>query len=427
MEEQQYSLTSPGVQSPTKLYKTMLGLRVIEARLCVNVAKFGDMKPYAVVTYGSQVWKTASSLGMKPVWNSYFELLYGTLDVVTVEIYHKAMLIGDVEIGKANISLKQVSKHDAEWWELRASSGEDTGQVLLAFDFTLSGLLTEGSLMLSAHSPTGSAELRRNFNFDSTEALRPRERRRRANQASEMALQSEEQLTIEQMRRELEDEKTRIEKQEGKVRKLFQCLEQENTHIKREKEEVRKLKEDILQREERLISAREATENDRKKLEEENRKVEELKDSLNQGYRRLKMDKQKLKAKKRLLETASVKNDGTSRKLEKQKQELQRQIQGSKDSESNYQQEWAEIEELRQVLKEQEELLLAQDAALAKDRLALEQERRDLEALRGTDDIAEEETDKQPISVMVISEQVKHRVVNSESSHLRLALSPAKY
>jgi len=424
--EEQYSLTSPGVQSPTKLYKTMLGLRVIEARLCVNVAKFGDMKPYALVTYGAQVWRTASSAGMKPVWNSYFELSYGALDVVTIELFHKAMLIGDVEIGKSNISLKQVSKHDAEWWELRASSGEDTGSVLLAFDFALSGLLTEGSLVLSAHSPTGSAELRRVFNFDSTEALKPRERRRRVNQASEMGVQSDEQQSIDQMRQELEDEKTRIEKQEGEVRKLFRRLERENSHIKREKEEVRKLKEEIQQREDCLFAVREATENDRKKLEEERRKVEELKESLNQGYRRLKMDKQKLKAKKRLLESASVKNSGASRKLEKQKQDLQRQMQDTKDSESCYQQEWSEIEELRQQLKEQEELLLAQDAALARDRLALEQERKDLEAIRGPEDIAEEETDKQPISVMVISEQVKHRVVNSESSHLRLALSPAK-
>ena len=214
------------------------------------------------------------------------------------------MLIGDVEIGKSNISLKQVSKHDAEWWELRASSGEDTGSVLLAFDFALSGLLTEGSLVLSAHSPTGSAELRRVFNFDSTEALKPRERRRRVNQASEMGVQSDDQQSIDQMRQELEDEKTRIEKQEGEVRKLFRRLERENSHIKREKEEVRKLKEEIQQREDCLFAVREATENDRKKLEEERRKVEELKESLNQGYRRLKMDKQKLKAKKRLLENS---------------------------------------------------------------------------------------------------------------------------
>lgn len=424
--EVQYSLTSPGVQSPTKTYKAMLGLRVIEARLCVNVAKFGDMKPYAVVTHGTQVWKTAASVGMKPVWNSYFELTHGASDIVTVEILHKAMLIGDVEIGKANISLKKVSKHESEWWELRASSGEDTGQVLLAFDFGLSGLLTEGSLVLSAHSPTSSADLRRNFHFDSVDALRPRERRKREVQISDLTLQNDEQLSIDQMRRELEDEKTRIEKQEFKVKKLFHCLELENAHIRREKEEVRKLKENILQREESLIATREITENDRKKLEEEKKKVEELKETLNQGYRRLKMDKQKLKAKRRLCEAASVKNDEALRKLAKQKQELERQMQDSKDSESGYQQEWAEIEELRQQLKEQEELLIAEDAALAQDRAALEQERKDLEVLRGTDDIAEEETDKQPISVMVISEQVKHRVVNSESSHLRLALSPAK-
>lgn len=45
-----------------------LGVRILEAQLTVNVARFGDMHIFAQVAFGPQIWRTQVSrrTGMKP-------------------------------------------------------------------------------------------------------------------------------------------------------------------------------------------------------------------------------------------------------------------------------------------------------------------------------------------------------------------------
>lgn len=86
-----------------------LSLRLIEANLEINVAKIGSMHPYAKIYYGNEVWKSdsASNPGMSPKWNSIYKLPSAG-NTIQLILFHKAFLIGDIEIGRCTISLSDV-------------------------------------------------------------------------------------------------------------------------------------------------------------------------------------------------------------------------------------------------------------------------------------------------------------------------------
>ena len=82
----------------TKETKNEIGLRLIEGRLSVNVARIGSMYPYVKVIFGTEIWKSESSStgGMHPKWNGYhlFEILSQTLEII---VYDKVFLFEDAQ------------------------------------------------------------------------------------------------------------------------------------------------------------------------------------------------------------------------------------------------------------------------------------------------------------------------------------------
>lgn len=101
----------------TKDQTCEIGIRVIEARLTINVAKIGSMTPFAKILFGKEERKTdAFALGGKnPKWNAYF-LFTLTSSTIEIIVCDKTFIIGETEVGRCTIYLDDVLQgHNTEW------------------------------------------------------------------------------------------------------------------------------------------------------------------------------------------------------------------------------------------------------------------------------------------------------------------------
>ena len=289
----------------TKETKNEIGLRLIEGRLSVNVARIGSMYPYVKVIFGTEIWKSESSStgGMHPKWNCYhlFEILSQTLEII---VYDKVFLFGDTEIGRCTIHLADVLQgHLTEWWNILSPKQEIAGAVLLSFE------LHEQDTF-SIHSSNSSWDFRGHHHLESSPII-PRVKKVQSVQINNMTpdykslhftTEPDECYKLEQLRFDLMEENERLKAQESKVRVIFDKLKIESNKLKIEKVEVNKCTETLKRKEENILSQRAKLEDEKLYINLGKEEIIKLKESLNSSYSRLKQEKLKMRTHKKLLE-----------------------------------------------------------------------------------------------------------------------------
>jgi hypothetical protein len=111
-----------------------LSIRVVKALLSVSVAKFGKMSPRVEVRYGAQRWKTSVSYeDTHPRWHEGFTFEPSEIHPLELRVVHKALILGDVEVGTCRIEPEEIADGKTiAWWPLHATQGR-VGSVLLCF------------------------------------------------------------------------------------------------------------------------------------------------------------------------------------------------------------------------------------------------------------------------------------------------------
>ena len=111
-------------------------VKVLEARLAVNVAKFGHMQVVAEVTHGKQVFRTKAAEGQQPQWHEAQNFELTSEAEVQVQVLHSTLLLGSTLIGACTVPLPLASKRQRSgWWDLLSSTGLPVGSIRLSFGF----------------------------------------------------------------------------------------------------------------------------------------------------------------------------------------------------------------------------------------------------------------------------------------------------
>ena len=307
-------------------HKGGIGLRLMEGRLMVNVARIGLMYPYAKVLFGNEMWKSESAIngGMHPKWG-FFHYFSETSQTLQVIVLDKAFLFGDTEIGRCTIHLTDVMQgHLTEWWSILSTKQEVTGAVLISFEVNT----PEVNVI---HSSNSSWDFRGLKHIESSPTV-SRIKKLKSIQINNMTpdykslhfmTEPDEVNKLEQLRFDLIEENERLKTQENKVRLIFDKLKSESDVLKVEKVEVRRSTEDLKYKEEKILSQRALLENEKNFIEEGRAEIAKLKETLNLNYSRLKQEKLKARAHRKLLEKSTKKIEEVSKQLDQQKNRIQ--------------------------------------------------------------------------------------------------------
>ena len=118
---------------------SLFSVRIIEAKLAVNVASFGRMHVVAEVRHGPQVFRTkiAERGDQQPRWDEMHVFELAGEPLVHISVFHSAiLLLGDTLIGSCVVPLPLASKRKRSgWWDLRSDSQQSVGSVRLSFGF----------------------------------------------------------------------------------------------------------------------------------------------------------------------------------------------------------------------------------------------------------------------------------------------------
>ena len=235
-------------------------VRVLEARLSVNVASFGRMQVTAEVTHGKQLFRTRTAEGQQPQWHEahVFELTSETQ--VQVRVLHCTLLLGNTLIGACTVPLPPVSKRQRSgWWDLVDSSGQAVGSVRLSFGFEGRAMDSECAVlreMISAKANEVELE-REELEFlklkykRKAEKLNQEERKYRA-KAQAIEVRSKEDTALHALvsPRTLEEPGRRqrsIALREDLLATEQKRLEEERASVERNRAEVARLREEVRQ------------------------------------------------------------------------------------------------------------------------------------------------------------------------------------
>eukprot|EP00359_Climacostomum_virens_P002869 CAMPEP_0204911656 /NCGR_PEP_ID=MMETSP1397-20131031/9954_1 /ASSEMBLY_ACC=CAM_ASM_000891 /TAXON_ID=49980 /ORGANISM="Climacostomum Climacostomum virens, Strain Stock W-24" /LENGTH=306 /DNA_ID=CAMNT_0052082289 /DNA_START=196 /DNA_END=1112 /DNA_ORIENTATION=+ len=107
-------------------------LRVVEARLTVNVAKVGHMSPFVEVICGTQTFRTRATTcnDLQPRWNE--QTVFSFNRPVVLVVYHKSLLIKDTEIGRCCLDPVQMQLTD---WIMLTNCNQPVGQLLVSLQW----------------------------------------------------------------------------------------------------------------------------------------------------------------------------------------------------------------------------------------------------------------------------------------------------
>lgn len=309
------------LETDSKEYRGEIGVKVIEARLNVNVARMGAMNPYIKIVFGKEIWKTDYSTGMHPKWNEYHSFPF-TCQVIELAVYDKGFILGDTEIGRCTIHLMDVIQgHSTEWWSVVSPKQEVTGGVLLSFEFFDS----DSSL---THSSNSSWDLR-SYNYAESSPIFPRGKKLNSMQITNFTpeihrmqrfhTEPDEANKLEQVKFDLIEEDERLKTQETKVRLFFEKLKQENDKLSAEKKEVSRDTEVLRRKEQSILLERAELENEKLLIEQGKEELEKYKESISLSYSLLKMEKLRIRAQRRLLERNKKKMAEDLKSMELQK------------------------------------------------------------------------------------------------------------
>ena len=280
-----------------------LNLKIIEARLSINISRIGPMSPYVKIQFGKEVWKSESSSGMHPKWNEVY--LFSPRSSALEVSVHDNGLFSDTEIGRCTVHFSDVLQgHLTEWWSLLSSKLEVTGGILLSFEF----LDPESSF---THSSNGSCDLRSRHYSESSPVLK-RMNKFRSMQISRLSpeghqvvnfnTEPDEEIKLDQLRFELIEEDERLKAQETKVRLFFERVKLENEKVYAERKDVVRESEELRKREETMLEEREGLEGEKEGMQRAWEEIDRMKNGLNLSFALLKMERIRLRAQKRVLE-----------------------------------------------------------------------------------------------------------------------------
>lgn len=107
-------------------------LRVVEARLTVNVARVGHMTPYVEVTCGATTIRTRATTcqDMQPRWNE--NTVFAFSRPIVLVVYHKSLMLKDTEVGRCTLDPVQVQLTD---WVVLTNSQQVVGSLLVSLQW----------------------------------------------------------------------------------------------------------------------------------------------------------------------------------------------------------------------------------------------------------------------------------------------------
>ncbi|OMJ80320.1 hypothetical protein SteCoe_19478 [Stentor coeruleus] len=101
-------MTHPSESSPC----LVLRLKVFEAHLERNVAKFGTMSPYLEAHWNNEKWfsKIASSNHLNPIWEEYHIFESTESSPLSIKIFHHSIIFTSQEICYCSLSVEDLAK-----------------------------------------------------------------------------------------------------------------------------------------------------------------------------------------------------------------------------------------------------------------------------------------------------------------------------
>ena len=369
---------SPSQSLPT-LTGAAMGLRVLEARLQVNVARLGKMNPFVRVVYDQQVWSSnvSSRQGTKPKWNAYHVFERTEAQFVVVEVLHRALMLGDVEVGRCMLQLSDVLQgHQTDWWPLLLSNGDVAGTILLTFEFP-----QDDSLRLTTLSSQGSldredlgldTERGDPLHFPSQDFRFEKSRPRSGLPEGSRALLEENQV---------------LKLKDMDVQRLFDRAKEEDLKQRKVKADIAKFRESLRKREAALSQEETRLKTEQESIRKQREELAFMRGQLNHDAAKLRQEKAKLQQLSQEIETAATETSRASVKLTKELAALKKQaVSRPRDSAED--------------LREQTQLQQVRDTLADKQRILhehLEQVRLQREQVRLERQLVRRERDAQPL------------------------------
>lgn len=386
---------SPSQSLPT-LTGLSMGLRVLEARLQVNIARLGKMNPFVRVVYDQQVWSTSvsSRQGTKPKWNAYHVFERSDAQFVVVEVLHRALMLGDAEVGRCVLQLSDVLQgHQTDWWPLQQSNGEVAGTILLTFEFP-----QEDSVRLITLSSQGSLD-REDLGLDTErgdplhfpsqdfrfEKSRPRSGLPEGSKA-------------------LLEENQSLRQKDMDVQRLFDRAKEEDLKQRKVRADIAKFRETLRKREAALTQEEIRLKAEQESIRKQREELAAMRGQLNHDAAKLRQEKAKLTQLTQEVENAATETGRASVKLTRELAALKKQaVNRPKDSAED--------------LREQIQLQQVRDTLADKQRILnehLEQVRLQRELVKRERDQVHKERDAQPLSLEeqwgVLSQQIDQQL-----------------
>ena len=112
----------------------VLRLRILEARLTRNVAKFGSMSPFVEATWSEETWKTKAAAGahLFPSWNEGHIFECQEPAPLQLKIRHNGLLFTHQEIGSCLLSAEDLAQGRSLDWIDILHEGLPAGKLLLS-------------------------------------------------------------------------------------------------------------------------------------------------------------------------------------------------------------------------------------------------------------------------------------------------------
>jgi len=333
-----------------RAHNSGLGVRLIEASLVVNTAKFGSMNCYARIVYGEQNWKSplSSRSGMNPKWNSYHTFEQSESENIEVTVYDKG-LIKDTLVGSCKLNLTEIKAgHQTEWWSL-VNMATPVGTVLITFD-----LPNDESVLITTHSSHNSTDFREEY-FRQLAELEAEKDALNAkwahfNKSSKLHTES-----VQKLRKELAEENNKLREKEANLKSLFEQAKNESAKLKKAKAELKRCRESLKRREQSLQMEEVEIQNEKQRIQKEREQQQQFRAQLSHDFAKLKQEKHKLTASKRDLEKTSKELGANTKQLLKEKVFLSKLSLQAKTQDNS---EW-ELRNIKSALRDNKELLNA--------------------------------------------------------------------
>ena len=265
-----------------------------EAKLFVNVARFGNMYAYTKVSLGKLEFISLSSEvgGLHPKWNQFFSFPLTTEHLLTISSHDKSMLFGEKEIGRCQIDLSQAPQGPqgrmSSWLKLFDLQSQVVGEILISFEFRK---------LTPSHTPTSSWD----SNSKTTESPISAGRGHIKHQTvvttrtpdlkiTHCSTEPDEIYDLESLRDDMMREYKMIRSQENNFRNIFERLKEEKNVVSQEKAELNRIKEEIQHKEEKFLNSKIELAAERALVQEEWQSLREMKEKMNLELETLKME-----------------------------------------------------------------------------------------------------------------------------------------